>query len=445
LLVLFVLIAIPWTYFNIKFGRQIERRLAALKADGLPVTIADVVPEPVPDAQNAAVVYQTVFEVSFDPTTGPAARTDAPLARLDDVTDRTGGDRMRLAPGARELLSTPEAEQVLRTLRQASELPYSVFPVNWEDGFAALFPHLQRYRSGARVLWAQALISAEDGRTEEALDWCLVALRMSEHPLAEPSLIAQLVGYAVQAITFDAMREILSTGAVSPAMAAEFETLLRDMDLHEGFSAAMDAERALVCDIYDLLRREPARIYSMLDIHRGFPNSIYFGWPGRPFHKLDQLIYLDYAQRYDDFWDEPYRDVAADFDALAQELSRPAEFYRAPTKGVVARTLAPAYGGAARKRDSALAQINLCRVAMALKAHKSTHGAYPAHLEQLQQALDYQLPEDPFSGKDFVYTPQADGFTLYSLGEDLDDDGGATRHDEGHDATNCDVVWECAG
>ncbi|MFQ5810534.1 MAG: hypothetical protein ACE5JM_13035, partial [Armatimonadota bacterium] len=310
LLILFVLIAIPWTHFNIKFGRQIERRLAALKADGLPVTMADVVPEPVPDDQNAAVVYDEVFRVWHywsKPTGRPREPTQSPLSEV--IKPFTYDDRkVVLDAQARKMLRSPEARDVLDKLRYGSERPYFLFPVNWEDGFGALFPHLAECRDACRLIVAHASLLSEEGRVTEALDWLLVSLRMSEQARSDPTLVGQFVAYAMQAIAFDGMRDVLSQAAVSPPVAAEFEQLLRGIDLDEGFRAAMDAERAMVCDVYDLYRREPAEICSLLDIQRGFPTSIYFGWPGRPLHKLDQLIYLDYAKRFGELSEQPYRD-----------------------------------------------------------------------------------------------------------------------------------------
>ena len=35
-----------------------------------------------------------------------------------------------------------------------------------------------------------------------------------------------------------------------------------------------------------------------------------------------------------------------------------------------------------------------------------------------------QVPEDPFSGKPLVYSKNKNGWTLYSFGEDMEDDKG---------------------
>jgi hypothetical protein len=40
-----------------------------------------------------------------------------------------------------------------------------------------------------------------------------------------------------------------------------------------------------------------------------------------------------------------------------------------------------------------------------------------------------EVPQDPYSDGDLVYRKTEDGFTLYSLGADFDDDGGIENPD----------------
>ena len=64
---LFVIGAGAWTAANIHYGQVLQRELAALKAEGYPLTVAEAQPKPVPADQNAATLYLPLFEVSFDP------------------------------------------------------------------------------------------------------------------------------------------------------------------------------------------------------------------------------------------------------------------------------------------------------------------------------------------------------------------------------------------
>jgi len=341
-LVLLLIAAIPWFYYNIKWGRQLGAELGALKRQGMPLRMVDAVPGSVPDRENAAVEYQKVFRVNFSPGQPPVlTRGLAGLSKdeLAVVREYIKGRDMQLEPQLRDALSRPQVRSALNVLRRGSERPHCAFPVHWEDRFGVLFNHMARFRAASGVLVAQSLLLAREGRPEQALDWCMVALRMSEHAAAE--------------------------------------------------------------------------------------------------HKLDELTYLGYMGKLQELSHVPYRSAAAQLGAMNEEMDEVNTYMLAPH-------LCRMWRNRLRERHEAAAKVGLCRVALALKAHKHEHNAYPPTLEQLQEGLDYRLPEDPFSGTDFAYQPDGDGFKLYSLGGDLDDDDGASADDHGHYHGNCDIVWESA-
>ena len=74
-----------------------------------------------------------------------------------------------------------------------------------------------------------------------------------------------------------------------------------------------------------------------------------------------------------------------------------------------------------------LAALDACdmRAALILIKLRKGSGAYPADLSGIRP----EWTIDPFSGQPFVYRKDADGILLYSVGENLKDDGGdAGRH-----------------
>ncbi len=440
--VVFVLPPSLWVYRDVTTARQLEAKLAALRAQGMPVTMVEAAPQPVPDDQNAAVLYQQVFQVQFGPGSSYGSGrsiggglTGAEEEILDRYLAESDG---QLTAQVRAILARPAVKRDLEILRRASRRPHSVFPVNWEEGTLAVFPHYSRLRSATRLITTQASLSADEGNLAEALAWCEVSLRMSEHAASEPNLIAQLVAIAMQAITFAPMKECLAEAPVPPATASRFEQYLREIDMNESFTGAMIGERAMGCDTFGMLYHQPREFADLT--HMDPLLALYFSRLARPLLRMDQMIYLDNMGKQIQLTKSPARTAVPKLTALETDLDKLPLW-----QGVLTKMLSPIYSRTCQKRDQAVAEIDLCRTVLALKVHKYEHGRYPDSLQQLQQTLDWQLPQDPFSGQDFVYQPQGNGFKLYSIGQDLEDDSGIP---EGKPPQNlprgeADIVWEC--
>jgi len=70
------------------------------------------------------------------------------------------------------------------------------------------------------------------------------------------------------------------------------------------------------------------------------------------------------------------------------------------------------------------------RAVLALKRWQSEHGQYPDNLEQIVHAGFLESPPlDPYSDTALVYRQTDDGFTLYSRGRNLKDEGGVSLID----------------
>ncbi len=440
--VVFILPPALWVYRDVTTARQLEAELAALRAQGMPVTMVEAAPQPVPDDQNAAVLYQQVFQVQFGPGASSFGRNIGGLSDAEnDVLFSYHQEANRQLTGPiRELLTRPSVQQDLEILRRASQRPHCVFPVNWEEGFSVLFPHMAKFREAMRMIALQTALTANEGDIEEAMGWCEVALRMSEHAASEPTLIPQFSAIAMQAITLKAFQRHILPARIPPAAANRFERYLRQIDMYESFTNAMIGERAMGSDGFDMAKRDPRDFlgarYDMDPLL-----ALYFSRLGRPLLRTDQLVHLDYMGEGIQVTKLPARTAEAKLTALATDLSKLPAW-----QGIVTKMLFPIFAGGCEKRDQAVANIDLCRIVLTLKAYKYERGAYPPTLQQLQQTLDWQLPQDPFSGQDFVYQRQAEGFKLYSFGRDMDDDGGVSfdievERPQGHD--DHDIVWEC--
>ena len=96
-----------------------------------------------------------------------------------------------------------------------------------------------------------------------------------------------------------------------------------------------------------------------------------------------------------------------------------------------------------------LTQHQMATTAIALKRHALKHGQPPANLAALVPEFLSTLPTDLMDGQALRYRPNADGtFVLYSVGENLRDEGGDfttesanDRRQEGTPWSGRDWVW----
>ncbi len=439
-LALAVMPAGVWTYYNVKWGGELSRELEAWQAKGLPLSLSEVIPQPVPDSENAAPIYLSVFHVSFDPDDQPSPQRN--LAGLSDEEEdlihyyRRGKDRAANIARVRAILSRPEVVRALQTLKRASQRKKSVFPVKWEEGFAALSAHLARFRHGARLVAANALILAETGHVDEALDWCLIGLRMADHAAMDPRLMGQLVATAVRNMTLDALEEIISDRPVPARVGQALQQHLQGIDLYKSYTRAITFEAVLGHSVFLEFRTEPDNLRNLMfpDLDDGqLLGRLYFSWVGRPLHKSDEARYLRIMRGQIQAAESPWAQIKGTNDAVNGQL-------REAPPALLSAVLVPVVAALASKRDREAARLDLCRIALALKAYKQQHGRYPASLGALAQSRNTQLPKDPFTGRDYVYRQAGHGFVAYSVGSDGDDDGGV-EPESGKTDPDGDIVW----
>lgn len=424
-------------------GRRLEAELSALRASGAPLTWEDAAPKPVPDDQNAAVLYQQVFRVDF------SAGGSNPTFQDFDTADQEILSRFREEPREedaewlREKLAEAGRTEAMGTLREASLKPHSVFAIRWDLGPSALFPHYAKMRAATRVMVQKANLAAYDGDMAEALDWHATVLRMSRHVIDEPALIADLVGIAMQSMSFRALKYLLRDYEVPRGAADELDAALADFDMQAALKHALIGSRALGLQCFDMAYENPVTFMQQSgSVPTGFEALGTIGRVFGPMRKADTLTYLRYMRESISLAERPARVGRVKADALTQEIES-LQFWQAP----LTRMLGPAlFDRAGSKTDQAVANITMCRLVLALKAHRRDTGAYPASLKELQPTLGWTIPDDPFSGKPYVYRRQGDGFILYSLGTNEIDDGGMSEYEPQTGrwrGETSDIVWGC--
>ena len=212
-------------------GRMLKAELDRIRDSGEPLTHAELAPRVPHGEANAADIYQQAFD--------SLRLSDTESLEVEDFN--RVDDPAWLALARRVVSANADYYSLLE---QASQIPSCAFPVNWEARFAATFRHLAKMRQAARMLRVRAEVLAADGDIDGAVASCAVAFRMAEHVGMEPTLIAVLVGIAIEGIQIPALERVLFAGAPSPEAAHKLFNELGALDETDPWARTMLGERA---------------------------------------------------------------------------------------------------------------------------------------------------------------------------------------------------------
>jgi hypothetical protein len=436
--VLLVLLVIHGTATFIT-GRRLANEIAAIKAKGEPVSAAELAGPPIPDSENGAVIYERIFKT-------------LPQRNLKDPNANDDGSRLLDHPEnpqywveARAIIA--RSNNVLDMVRVAQSKPGCRFKANWQDGSGALFPYLSRVRRLGRFLVVKAMVDAKDGRVDSSAEDIQQAYKLTDSIKDDPCLIHLLVRLNIAHIVSKALSEIVQSQTMDERHARDLFNTLSEIDLSGHAIIAIRGERASA--IYDFDQIRDGRL-SLTQLYGGDePPTVwakclpYYAW--RPFLNMDESIYLGLMGCQIDAWRYPYRMSTPKLAAMDQS------FQDLPWYAVASKIFTPVFGKGLAKRDSGQAEINGSQILMALIAFKDRYHSYPQTLDECRAKLGWKVPEDPFSGKDFIYRREGNGFLFYSIGENLRDDGGintpptpGTAHKAEvlrPEETKDDIVW----
>jgi hypothetical protein len=93
----------------------------------------------------------------------------------------------------------------------------------------------------------------------------------------------------------------------------------------------------------------------------------------------------------------------------------------------IARMIEMSVERIARSAGALQTRVQLARIAFALTTYRERSGAYPSSLSDLPQDEVTPAPIDIVTGRELGYRRTEHGFSLYSVGWDLKDDGGSTE------------------
>jgi len=363
------------------------------------------------------------------------------------------------SPAQDVLLALSKYNSTIEELRQASRLPYSRFPLEYDkdNPEAILLPHLAVMKNCVRILRLRAIAELQSGQSEKALEDLKLMLNLNQSIRTEPVLISHLVRIAMAAITLQPVYEGLAEHQWSDAQLTELDSELARLDFLADYEFSMRGERIFGISVTEYLRRSRnAQVFDYTesgDHSSPFQNIGLRLAPASLFYRNELTIAQMHQQ-----WTLPLADlenrIVSPAKVSRSQAAADRELKRGWPYNILARMIFPAVSSVIINYAREQSSVDLARVAIALERFRLAHGEYPESLDALASQFMGKVPHDIIGGGPLHYRldppSQSSGaaggqFVLYSVGWNERDDGGVVVLQKGStpsaDISQGDWVW----
>ncbi len=421
LIVIAIFIAVPIAAFNIwsySLDRQLQAELDDIAARGEPIYWADLQPEPVPDDQNAALLYKQLADIPL-----LAGKTEE-SKRLKDIVKGIVGDgwpRSEYAEDIAEILH--QAESGLELCRSARHLPATDWGFDYSQPAIKFdFDRFKYAQFMSSLLCLAALESHDACDDEAALGYLLDVQRLSRAPYSERFLIPYLVGRNCNVWLGSALEKIIPTLEISAGSAGRVQADIILANLTDE-SAIIQAriqgfigERSFEFDTSDRMRRGEGDTEELIKLRAKLPKWLF------TFNELFLIRYGTSNVRLAELDNWPATKMALP-ENIELENAGPLRrkiYFLAIILQLTSSDQVHEF------HFRLLAERRMAATALAMRMYELDRGERPESLDQLVPDYLPAVPDDPFfDGKRPIsYAPYADKSVLYSVWLDGTDDGG---------------------
>lgn len=395
--------------------RRVNAEVARIQAAGEPITTADLYAHNrVPAGTNDITplwlaALGSIDEQKYNADAQPLPIVgDGPSNNLPPADVTAAEDLLARYDGSVQLILTAAgAEGECR------------LPVEYDDGFSALLPNVQKMRSVSRLMKLRGRVAVAKGDTEQAVQ-SVEAMFAASRALAQQQLLVEhLVRLATANMALREVEFLLNEADLTDEQLLRLKKHVEALDFQQGLVKSLMGERGMGYYAFHHLEQMNGPEVG------GRPNP----GPGSLTKAEDCRMYLDLQRQTLDAAREPFPEALVRSEQVEMQLKalvgtkNPLE----KLNYMVTALIMPASQASFSATGRSMAHRDLVRCAIAARQYEGEHGELPGALADLVPALLPAVPADPFDGQPLRLIGADDGLTLYSIGRDQKDDGGTDR------------------
>ena len=427
-----VLIVALFLFFGLIQKSTLDKKLDEIRAAGYPATCKELnewysIPEDVNNAADTILDAIALFnqwpkdDVAYLPFFGALA---LPLKHTEPMTES-------VETVASEYLA--DNKKALELFHKASEIDHSRYPINYSVADSTKIRYMNDLRESAQLLGLEAYLHIQNKRPDLVIDSINAGFGLARSLDKEPILIAQLIRIALQAIAINSLERAVNQIEFSDEQLKHLSQMVQEAQIPDGMFYAFIGWR---CEGVEIIRRPINQNLKWFQ-----PGTA----PSRPasflysfFRLNDQYasIYLDFMTRYIEACQLPT------YERLQVAKQIDADINKIPKYHILAPIMSTPMGTVTGHDCRVIAMLENARAALAVERYRLANTRLPESLNELVPKFLESLPIDPFDGKKVRYKKTDIGFIVYSVGNNLKDDGAKEKSRGNRDAWDIPFIIE---
>jgi hypothetical protein len=419
-----------YVYYRLNQKSEFQARIDAIRAEGYPTNCGELdewykIP---PNVENAAYTIEEALSVfkAWDKEKSKSL----PIIGRTELPSRTEP----LPADMKTLVGEYVADnnEALELFHKAAGIEYCRYPVNLSAGLATLLPCLSEMRNAVRSLALEAILHADDGNGSAAKLSAISAFGIARSLAREPVTVSQLVRCSCQNTAISTVEQVLNRIELADEQLLELAESVRQSESISDISRAFVGERCMGMDFFDNPFDNPGsinpggvRLNPLLSLYKAVGLT-----------EADAVIYLDLMDGYMKCFKLPLHERLKAADAVEAKLRTISKAH------VLLHVITPSLSGVIGQELRTIAHLRAADAGLAVQRYRLKAGRLPENLAELVPAYLGSVPKDPFDGKEMRYRKLKTGYAVYSVGDDLSDDGGKEKPPQrAKESPNWDVTF----
>ena len=286
-------------------------------------------------------------------------------------------------------------------------------------------------RASTQLLRLETLSHCENQDPDKVLE-CIQANFALARFIGAPLIVHRLIHNSVQSRTYKSIERILNRMQLTDEQLLSLSAWIKESRSDEGYIKALVGEQCFGLNAF----RGHIRQVSNQIVSEGRLSLLFLAFLRMTgLNDRDAIEYIDLMQEHIDAMELPSDERLLVCDSIQDDVNS------GKRGGILTRLIWPVRVYMLQIDTGCTAKALTAQTAVAVERYRLAKGHLPESLENLVPAYMEVVPTDPFDGQTLKYRTLETGFVVYSVGEDLTDEGGAELG-RGRDKRGKPLPWD---